>query len=200
MNRSESKYYNTACMMDEALIQLLEKKDFEYITIKEVCNRAGVNRSTFYLHYETMSDLLEESAQFILKNFYIHMREADNFKMQNGDDGITEHIKNSTLDELYLVTPQYLTPYLEFIRENKRIFRTLLQNVGLFKWEKTYEYMYQKMFSPILDRYGQPENVKPYFVSFYIHGLMAIITEWLQVDCRESVDEIIEIIKLCMNR
>ena len=48
MNKSESKYYNTACLMDDALILLLEKKDFEYITVKEICNKAGVNRSTFY--------------------------------------------------------------------------------------------------------------------------------------------------------
>ena len=38
MNRNESKYFNTARKMDEALIMLLEKKGFEYITIKEICN------------------------------------------------------------------------------------------------------------------------------------------------------------------
>ena len=47
MNKSESKYFNTAIRMDEALIALLEKKDFEYITVKEICDKAGVNRSTF---------------------------------------------------------------------------------------------------------------------------------------------------------
>ena len=34
MNKNESKYFITAIKMDEALIKLLEKKDFEYITIK----------------------------------------------------------------------------------------------------------------------------------------------------------------------
>ena len=47
--------------MDEAFLALMAKKDFEYITVKEICEVAGVNRSTFYLHYETMSDLLSES-------------------------------------------------------------------------------------------------------------------------------------------
>ena len=58
MNKNESKYFNTAIKMDEALITLLEKKDFEYITIREICATAGVNRSTFYLHYENTADLL----------------------------------------------------------------------------------------------------------------------------------------------
>ena len=61
MNRSESKYFNTALRMDEALAALLEKKDFEYITVKEICDAAGVNRSTFYLHYENTRDLLDET-------------------------------------------------------------------------------------------------------------------------------------------
>ena len=34
MNKSESKYYNTAVLMDEALLLLLETKDFDFITIK----------------------------------------------------------------------------------------------------------------------------------------------------------------------
>lgn len=40
MNKSESKYFNTALRMDEALIALLEKKDLEYITVKEICHQA----------------------------------------------------------------------------------------------------------------------------------------------------------------
>lgn len=69
MNRSESKYFNTAIRMDKAFLSLLEKKDFEYITIKEICDHAGVNRSTFYLHYETTRDLLMETLEYINSRF-----------------------------------------------------------------------------------------------------------------------------------
>ena len=69
MNKNESKYFNTAVKMDKALIELLEKKDFEYITIKEICEKAGVNRSTFYLHYENTVDLLREATQYIIDGF-----------------------------------------------------------------------------------------------------------------------------------
>ena len=44
MNKNESKYFNTAVKMDKALLELLEKKDFEYITIKEICALAEVNQ------------------------------------------------------------------------------------------------------------------------------------------------------------
>ena len=82
MNKNESKYFNTAVKMDKALIDLLEKKDFEYITIKEICAQAGVNRSTFYLHYENTSDLLRETTQYItdsfLSYFSVHCNESKN--------------------------------------------------------------------------------------------------------------------------
>lgn len=40
MNKSESKYFATAARMDEAFLALLEKKDFAYITVKEICEAA----------------------------------------------------------------------------------------------------------------------------------------------------------------
>lgn len=69
MNKSGSKYNNTALLMNQALIELLNKKDYDYITIKEICVKAGVNRSTFYLHYDTIDDLLDESIRNINKQF-----------------------------------------------------------------------------------------------------------------------------------
>ena len=67
MNRSESRYFATATRMGEAFLTLLAKKDFEYITVKEICEAAGVNRSTFYLHYETLSNSVH---CFALWHFY----------------------------------------------------------------------------------------------------------------------------------
>ena len=43
MNKSESKYYNTALLMDEALLLLLEKKEYEFITVKEICQKENID-------------------------------------------------------------------------------------------------------------------------------------------------------------
>lgn len=48
MTKAESKYFNTAIRIDKAFIELLNKKAFDYITVKEICAASGVNRSTFY--------------------------------------------------------------------------------------------------------------------------------------------------------
>ncbi|MBR5872229.1 MAG: TetR/AcrR family transcriptional regulator, partial [Oscillospiraceae bacterium] len=69
MNKSESKYFNTAIRFDKALLSLIENKPFEYITVSEICEKAKVNRSTFYLHYENTSDLLKETISYVVNDF-----------------------------------------------------------------------------------------------------------------------------------
>ena len=83
MNKSESKYFATAAKMDEAFLTLLEKKDFGYITVKEICEAAGVNRSTFYLHYETIADLLSESVSHMNEQFLACMEKDSDVFLQN---------------------------------------------------------------------------------------------------------------------
>lgn len=69
MNKSESKYFNTGPLYGRGVVALLEVKDLEYITVKEICEKAGVNRSTFYLHYETIADLVNEAMENVNKRF-----------------------------------------------------------------------------------------------------------------------------------
>ena len=45
--------------MNQALISLMEKQTFDSITIKALCEKAGINRSTFYSHYQNLTELLE---------------------------------------------------------------------------------------------------------------------------------------------
>lgn len=78
--------------MDEALISLLGEKEFQYVTIKEICARADVNRSTFYLHYENIGDLLLETIEFINEKFN-NLYAEKNFT-----------INGKSLDELYFMT------------------------------------------------------------------------------------------------
>ena len=181
MNRSESRYFATAARMDEAFLTLLAKKDFKYITIKEICEVAGVNRSTFYLHYETMSDLLSESVS--------RMNEQFHACMEKDSDAFSAKLRNCPRDELYLITPDYLTPYLSYIKNNKRLFRTAIENAAVLGMDKSYDRMFRHVFTPILDRYGVLPQDRPYIMAFYIRGLMAIISEWLKNDCTDSITD-----------
>jgi len=55
--RSE-KTQNTKDKIYKAAIKLLKKKGYEYLTIKNICEVAGVSNGTFFYHYKTKEDLL----------------------------------------------------------------------------------------------------------------------------------------------
>ena len=50
----------TKRMIQEALIRLLENKPIDRIKVNELCEESGINRATFYRHYETLQDILRE--------------------------------------------------------------------------------------------------------------------------------------------
>ena len=178
MNKQESKYQYTASLMDEALLLLLEQKEFDAITVKEVCQKAGVNRSTFYLHYETMNDLLEETVALI----------NDRFKASLAS------VPTDDPTKVVLTSEQYLRPYLSFIKENMRAYQVIHQKEHLFNSQKTFQSFYQSIFSPALTHFGVSEQEKKYVFSFYTQGTVAIIGKWLEGSCQDDIDLIIDLI------
>ena len=190
MTRSESKYFATAARMDEAFLKLLEEKDFAYITVKENCEKAGVNRSPFYLHYETVNDLLTESARYIIDKLIAYMP-------QDTSEFI-ERIQTRPLEELHLITPEYLMPYLNFIKEHRRIFRTAVEHSSVLGMDDAYIALNRHVFTPILDRFYIPPSKQQYIMQFYINGLMGVINEWLKEDCKDSVEHIISVMQICI--
>jgi len=57
----------TKRMVKEGLTRLLEKKPLDKINITELCQEAGVNRTTFYRYYELPRDVLTEMQDEFLK-------------------------------------------------------------------------------------------------------------------------------------
>lgn len=190
MNKSESRYFNTALLMDEALVSLLEYKDFEYITVKEICEKAGVNRSTFYLHYETIADLLSECLKYYDERFMNSFAAAP-------DDFLSD-IGNAPLNGLILVKTEFLKPYLSFIREHKSLYKATYQNPSCMQAGRRYQYMSEQILRPIMSRFNISEKEQPYWISFFVHGTAAIIQQWIQGGCMESVEEIETIILHCI--
>lgn len=188
MNKSESKYFNTARRMDEALLALLLEKELPYITVKELCARAGVSRSTFYLHYETVGDLLEETVSMIQERLQPALPE----------EGQPLSLDAVPREELFFITDRWLLPYLDSVRENRHIYKAIHVQMGAFDAERAYRRFFDRVFSPILSRYGVAKDRHDYIMAFYRHGLVAILMKWVESDCRESAQEIAQVIKMCV--
>ena len=185
MNKNKSKYFNTAKKMNDALIRLLEIKNFENITVKDVCKFAKVNRSTFYLHYQNTYDLLDEIIDNLNLSFHKHLNTDSN----------RLNINTDKLSDLFFISDKYLIPYLEFIKENKNIYKALRNNPYLFNANKTYEKIFTNVLSPIMTRFGLDEKWHKYMIDFYINGISSLILDWTYDDCKYSVNEISLLIK-----
>ncbi|WP_026528406.1 MULTISPECIES: TetR/AcrR family transcriptional regulator [unclassified Butyrivibrio] len=189
MNKNESKYFKSAEKMHTALLTLLDSKDFELISVKEICETAGVNRSTFYLHYDNVNDLLQETVEAVYKDFFRRFGAV-------GPGALDVDEKNE--DELFLVTPKYLMPYLDFVEENRKLFYLMYEKNEMMGAEKTYETWFKTIFGPILTRFGVPQKEQPLIMVFYLKGIIGVVTEWVRGGCTESKDEIISVIQKCI--
>lgn len=189
MNKNESKYFKSAEKMHTALLTLLDSKDFELISVKEICETAGVNRSTFYLHYDNVNDLLHETVEAVYKDFFGRFG-------AEGPGALDIDEKNE--DELFLVTPKYLMPYLDFVEENRNLFYLMYEKNEMMGAEKTYETWFKTIFGPILTRFGVPQKEQSLIMVFYLKGIIGVVTEWVRGGCTESKDEIISVIQKCI--
>lgn len=185
-----SKYFDTAAKMDRALIECLEKKDLEYITVKEICAKAGVNRSTFYLHYDTIADLLNECADWARKKCF------EKYSLELTD--VKKRLTSENAEQVILISPEYLMPFLEFVQENKRLFKVVLSHPMTFDSENTFLRLFDEIFSPAMDKFHIENRQKQYVVRFYLGGIITVVNEWIKKDCAESTDFIADICLSCI--
>ena len=61
-----------------------------------------------------------------------------------------------------------------------------------------YGYIKAYIVEPILKRFGVPDAYWRYYIAYYIDGTMAIIKEWLETECRDSVEMIASVIEECV--
>ena len=140
--------------------------------------KAGVNRTTFYLHYENMNDLLAETISMINKRFISSL----------------SSVEQCDLSKEVLTSEKFLRPYLNLIKEHKRAYKVIRQNGDLFNTREMFDGLYRTVFSPALSNFGVTEKEKRYVLSFYTQGTIAIIGEWINGDCKDDIDMIIELI------
>ena len=189
MNKSESKYFYTSRLMNESLLILLEKKDIDYITVKEICEKAGVNRSTFYLHYDNIDDLFKETIERLNNDF------ISSFEIKD----VKPLIKTADKEDMVFIKKEFLEPYLEFVKKNKRVLKMIHKRPVLFKSEKIYSQMSEELFFPILSKFGVQKEEQVFKLEFFTRGTAGIIDKWLMLDCEVPIPKIMEIVIDCIN-
>ena len=81
MERENQRIVITKRMLKESMLKLLKEKELDTINVTELCREAGVNRATFYRHYEIPRDILME----IQQDFYRELRQKISLPGTLGD-------------------------------------------------------------------------------------------------------------------
>ena len=147
----------TRLLFRTALTELMQEKPFPQITIKEICEKADLNRTTFYLHYADQADLLEE-----IEN-----------EVQQKTVEYLEHVKPSAN------APDMIEAFLVYIRDYAPLFRVLLLGSGAEGFrrrfiEKTLEKVRMNIPAPA------HQEMEPYLMSFLMQGCVHMIAVWIE--------------------
>jgi hypothetical protein len=102
------------------------------------------------------------------------------------------------IDDLNFMTDEYLHPYLLYIKDNKRVYSTVLSHSVSFGLNEVFQQLYDTIFNPVLERYYYPAADRKYAMMFYLNGITAIVSEWLKDGCEKSVDDVSKIICGCI--
>ena len=180
-NMYKSRNLFSSSLMVEALLFLLEKKEYDSITVKEICEKAGVNRSTFYMHYDTKDDLLVETMKYINARL-LSDSNYDAIIPRSNDE------KNFNLDEIHLI------PYLNTIKEFKKIYRVLPHKPHIFKKSNINKELYRNLCDKLLQKYNIKNDEKEFAFAYFNYGVLAIIDKWVESDCEEDVYKIADLI------
>jgi AcrR family transcriptional regulator len=150
----------TRMVLKESLIKLLKDKQISEITVKEICELADVNRSTFYAHYLDLYDLLNNLEEEVLEDMKAYLS-YDYVEKEEESIRMTEKI-------------------LEYIVENKEITQILLHENADPVFQMRVIKIAQKYLVESWGLANKLENdLSHYLSTFVIGGCLQLIKEWM---------------------
>jgi len=150
--------------IEKIFLQLIQKKNIEEISVSMICKIAKLNRSTFYANYIDIYDLAEK----IKNNMEV---EFAKFQLSN----------NAKQD-----SNGYLNMF-RYVKDNQIFFKTY------FKLESITMNMPTQYCIELAEKYYDNKFID-YHIEFFRAGLNAVIKKWLNNGCKETPEEINEII------
>lgn len=168
--KEDRRVKRTKKNLRDSLFALLEKKNINQITVTELTTLADVNRSTFYLYYNDIFDMMEKIQQEI---YEIFVETVVNYKNDFNDiEGIVE----------------YLSRFLEFCKENYAVCRFITRNDCNNHLAEKIKLAVRCVIpdSAVFFPENDPRN---YLTTFALSGMLATILEWMNNGMKIPVED-----------
>lgn len=166
----------TKANLRTAFWELYKEKPIEKITIKEITDAAGYNRGTFYLYYKDVYDLFNKIEEELL-------------------EAIRELIDETLLRDEQLNLTEHMGLILEMTRRYSDYVSVLMSDKG----DPAFVTRLKALIWPLLDSYflgeqGHSPQELTLLSEFYLSGLLAAITKWLENPGDMTIDQFINFI------
>ena len=158
----------TKAQLREGLAHLMLEKSIKEITVKELVDEVDINRSTFYLHYADIYQMLQQIEEEALENI-THMLEEYPVDFSNNE---------STLE--------FVTKFFSILDSDKDLCRALLGPHGDMAFVEQIENLLAGTFPK------DDPNLK-YAYAFTLNGCVGLIKTWLSLPVQESPAHIAEL-------
>ena len=160
----------TETMLCIAFMELLRKYPFPKITIQKIAGQCGVNRQTFYYHFDNIYDLMSKAFEYEL----IH--ESHMYEEKSWESAMRR--------------------FLYWMQDNRVIIKNILTNVETRYLRQA---IYPLILNSMSSEYRPNLIIRPdskmneeFVQHFLILGITQYVLEWAENDYKESVDDMIQ--------
>ncbi|WP_342443679.1 TetR/AcrR family transcriptional regulator [Lysinibacillus sp. FSL K6-0075] len=169
-----------------ALVDLIEEKGFESITVKDITTKARINRGTFYAHYQDKFNLMNSYQEEI-------MREMSTITKEN----LPNLIADLHTNDKKVQTIEIAVLIFKFLDQNRGFMKAVLGPNGELSFQtKLKEFIYKTLFEST-DTPLKLENLLvpgEYLVSYIASAHIGVVQQWLLGEGKESPEEMARIL------
>ncbi|WP_142395914.1 MULTISPECIES: TetR/AcrR family transcriptional regulator [Bacillus] len=177
----------TKTAIRNALVELIEEKGFEAITVKDITMKANINRGTFYAHYQDKFDLMTKCQEEIMHEFSIIAK-------QKLPEVIAELGSNPSPTMPFVL----IASILEFLNDNSDFMKAVLSPKGDLSFQtKLKDFMWKTLFEDTNGALINKENLlvpSQYLASYMASAHIGVIQQWLHNGQKEKPEEIARIL------
>ena len=173
--KTDRRVKYTKLALRQSLMELLEKKNINKITVKEICERANINRGTFYSHYKDAYDL---------------MNQIEDELRTEVEQTIAKHQTQA------MFTLDFIHEIIESIYVNRDLCKVLLGENGDIAFIKKIIYIaHDRFIEQCKEIYDEKsDEYYEYYYEFVVNGCIGIIRRWVNNGFSESPDFISNLI------
>lgn len=186
-NNTDLRIIRTKESIRVALVELIEEKGFEAITVKDITTRAKINRGTFYAHYQDKYDLMTKSEEEI-------MLEISKIAKQN----YPAVIATLESDSPSLKPFQLAVLVFEYLNENNGFMKAALGPKGDLSFQtRLKDFMWKTLFENESNALIKEDSLlvpAQYLASYLASAHIGVIQQWLNSGRKETPQEMARIL------